>query len=423
MKKININRIIKHQSFQTLIILIFNILLNLILNVVLTRSLNAKGFGIYAYGTTLLATLSIFSTLGFNELLIRDTAIYVQKKSWGLLHGIINFSHKLVFLFSILISLLIAFLLIRIETPLRSSRLICITIALLLPFLSIKNLQVSVLQGLKKTPLSLLPEKIIQPFLLLLLILILSFFSVSSSIFIIIIFYGITSIISLLISKINLSANLPLSTFLSPKEFQCKSWLQASIPLMLINGVNLLLNQIDIFMLGYMKQSEDVGIYVIANKISTLIAFLLVANNLVLRPKIAENFASGNIKQMKKIFFRNSLSVFLLSLPIVLSVIMFSREILSLFGEEFIAGSSILSVLCFGQVVNVLAGPVNLTLNMTNHHHFSLVSMIFSLIVNAIANYLLIPSWGGLGAALATTFTLSTWNLISFLFVKNKVFK
>lgn len=418
-----LTKISLNPSVQTLCISIFSILLNFLLTVSLARSLNTEQFGLYAYAVSILTTLSVFSTLGFRELLVREIAVYLKQRSWGLVNGIIDFSGKVALISSSLISILSICVTIFYSSQLKQSPLVLISSLLLIPLISFNSLKMSILQGLRKVPLSLFPDKIIQP----LAFLILSFFlfktSIISSAFDIIILYGITSIISFIFSTINLHNNLSKFILSSRQEFQIKHWIRSAVPLTMLIGVNTLLSQIDILMLGAIKGSQEVAVYVVASKISFLIIFVMIANNMVLQPKIAEIFASGNVRKLKEIFTKNSLTVFLLSLPIALPIVCFSQFILSFFGKNFLVASNVLVVLSLGQVLNVLAGPVNITLNMTRNQDFALISCTMALAVNTSMNYFLIPVWGGLGAAWATTLTLFTWNLTSWLFINYKVLK
>ena len=89
-----------------------------------------------------------------------------------------------------------------------------------------------------------------------------------------------------------------------------------------------------------------------------------------------------------------------------------------LYGEEFLKGAICLSVLTIGQVINTVCGPVAQLLNATGYHKaFRNISFIGA-VVSIIANLLLIPAYGILGAAIANTISMIVWNIIATIYIK-----
>jgi O-antigen/teichoic acid export membrane protein len=91
--------------------------------------------------------------------------------------------------------------------------------------------------------------------------------------------------------------------------------------------------------------------------------------------------------------------------------VLFSNQVLGLFGEEFLAAKGAMVVLILGQLVNVGAGSVGYLMQMTGHQNQC--AMVFGSCagMNVVLNIILIPTLGVLGAAIATAFTRSLWNI------------
>lgn len=87
------------------------------------------------------------------------------------------------------------------------------------------------------------------------------------------------------------------------------------------------------------------------------------------------------------------------------------QSFLSFFGSEFTSGSTALSILVFGQLVNAAAGSVGLLLVMTAHEREAAIGMGVGLSLNVLLNTLLIPLWGIEGAAGASATSMIVWNL------------
>jgi O-antigen/teichoic acid export membrane protein len=83
---------------------------------------------------------------------------------------------------------------------------------------------------------------------------------------------------------------------------------------------------------------------------------------------------------------------------------------MAVFGPEFERGSTALSILLVGQVVNVAAGPVGVLLTMTGHEKRVAAAVGASACCNLLLNLLLIPRFGIEGAAVASAVSLILWN-------------
>src|SRR5205807_2312545 len=80
---------------------------------------------------------------------------------------------------------------------------------------------------------------------------------------------------------------------------------------------------------------------------------------------------------------------------------LFAQELLLLFGQEFPSGSTALIFLLAGQLVPAIAGPSGQLLLMTGHQRRLVPAALAGLIAGGAACALLIPPFGGAGAALA----------------------
>jgi O-antigen/teichoic acid export membrane protein len=88
----------------------------------------------------------------------------------------------------------------------------------------------------------------------------------------------------------------------------------------------------------------------------------------------------------------------------------FGKELLNLFGDDFVVAYPILVILIVGQLANAMTGPVALLLNMTGHQTDAARILGAGVILNVTLNALLIPAYGPTGAALAGTVTMVLLN-------------
>jgi len=187
--------------------------------------------------------------------------------------------------------------------------------------------------------------------------------------------------------------------------------IKLSLPLMISSAMYLVLSWTDTLMTGYFLDEEQIGVYRLVFKISTLITFAQFAINAVAAPVISNLYHRSDFTHLQS-YVHRIVNLNLLAAVIIGVMIWLTHDIaLSHFGKAFEGQALLLTILCLGQLVNAICGPVMYLLNMTGHERKARDIMIWSALLNIIANAILIPIYGILGAAIATAATMCIWNL------------
>jgi O-antigen/teichoic acid export membrane protein len=137
-----------------------------------------------------------------------------------------------------------------------------------------------------------------------------------------------------------------------------------------------------------------------------------------LAPKISELYSNSEFGKMKQLIAKSTKLIFIVTLPLVIIIILANKLVLSIFGDEFISGGVALIVVMLSQLFNAISGSSGQVMNMTGNHKMLRNFTIYSAILNIALNLLLIPSYGILGAAIATASSIIVLNLSSAVFVK-----
>ena len=87
-----------------------------------------------------------------------------------------------------------------------------------------------------------------------------------------------------------------------------------------------------------------------------------------------------------------------------------------LYGEDYSGASFPLVILAFGVMINISVGLVGMILNGIDRPRLTLISDLIGAIFNIVLNVILIPIFGILGAAVATSTSLSLRNIVALLF-------
>ncbi|MCF6297790.1 MAG: flippase [Flavobacteriaceae bacterium] len=209
--------------------------------------------------------------------------------------------------------------------------------------------------------------------------------------------------------------------FSNLKKCDAKKIFKLSFPMMISGAILFLLNWTDVFMLGAMVTSKEVGIYNLAFKIASVGLLIIIVINVVIGSKISELYNKNDLAALKNTINKSTQLITVLTVPLIFLIIYFSEEILGFFGDDFIEGKITLILLSLGVLINAISGNVDQVLNMTNNQSVMKNITIFTLFVNVILNLILIPIYGMNGAAFASLISNIFLNLVSIYFIKKKL--
>ena len=166
-------------------------------------------------------------------------------------------------------------------------------------------------------------------------------------------------------------------------------------------------------MLGVMTSAEDVGVYNIALQGSMLVSFSLFAFNAVLAPNIARLNALGARTKLQRLLTLSTVGMSIIAGVTGIALFVGGEWLLErVFGQSYVRSYAPLCVLMLGQFINAAMGSVGFFLSMTGHEKDTMRATAASAVINLTLNLLLIPKLGILGAAIATSTSVATWNVI-----------
>lgn len=199
-----------------------------------------------------------------------------------------------------------------------------------------------------------------------------------------------------------------------------KAMLSVSFPMLLASSLFFVINWTDTLMLGYLSTEANVGIYNVAYRIAAVTSIASFAVNSIAVPKISEAFSTKDFDSLEKTVKNSTFMIFWSSVPIVAIILLFPDFLLGLFGEEFTAGTYALLLIMAGQFISAFSGCVGQVLQMTGHQRVFQNIVFFACILNILLNYILIPQFGIVGAAIASMASIGFWNIASVIFIKYK---
>ena len=204
------------------------------------------------------------------------------------------------------------------------------------------------------------------------------------------------------------------------EDLPLKKMLKISLPLMFAQSVQFIMAWTDKLMLGNMLGPESVAIYGVAFRFSMGVSITLMAINSIASPKFAEKFSNNDISGMGKVAMQSAKLIFWTTIPLASILLIFPKFFMGIYGSDFLIGVEVLRWLIVGRIVNALSGSVGSLMQMTGQQNNYMKILIVGSIINVTLNYVLIPIYGIKGAAFASVFSLSFWNLTMVYNVKKK---
>ena len=389
----------------------------------LAHLLGRAAFGQYVYIVTWVSLLAVVGRFGLDFAALRFIPEYRAAREWGLLRG---FLRRSAFLGTIIpcgmaiagagVSLVYA----RWVAP--DALTPCLLGLALLTVLSLQGLFTAQLRALKRVVLGQLPRQLLSPV------------AVVGLTYAVVLLTGQTAVATTALT-VSLFANaclMVLAAIVAHRElrrdhgevepqYDSQLWRSCSLSMLLVSVVQLVNLRVDVLMVGAICGMEDAGLYTAAAQVAGLTLIGLLGVNAIAAPMISELHAKGRRDEFQRFLTLAAWCICVVTLPLGLGLIGLGTWLLSLFGNEFVAGYPVLLTLVIGQSVSALIGPVGFLAIMTGNQREGAWIFGFGAVLNIVLNVILIPSFGLLGAAASTAIATGCWKLLMMAFVMRRL--
>ncbi len=190
-----------------------------------------------------------------------------------------------------------------------------------------------------------------------------------------------------------------------------RAWTTTAIPLLISTLFVQYFPELSVALIGTLLPSADVAIFYSCFRIALFIGFVLTAVNALLTPQISRLFAAGDLQQLQEKVAETTRIKFISAVLFLILLILFGRDVLGWFGDEFIVGYRTLILLAGSQLILAAAGPVDQLLNLTGRQNYCLVAFSSSIPFAVLMMLIFVPLMGIDGAAVVILLTALFWNL------------
>lgn len=165
----------------------------------------------------------------------------------------------------------------------------------------------------------------------------------------------------------------------------------------------------------------DLALLAIAMRIASLVPMVLVAVNMVVSPKFAAHYHRGEMAKTEEVLTKSLKLLAVVCTAIFLVMILFGRDVLGIFGEQYMAAAGLLSILVLGQLVNGLTGSCGKLLTMSGFEKDVRNTSIIVAVIGLSVALVLVANYGVYGAAISTALTIATQNIAIACIVKKRL--
>jgi O-antigen/teichoic acid export membrane protein len=175
------------------------------------------------------------------------------------------------------------------------------------------------------------------------------------------------------------------------------------------------LNSIDrVFLVRY-GTLADVGVYAFNYSVAYLVIQILVTPIWVMYPSMAADLYQQRKFDEQQRLLRDSMRlIFALTLPALTGLAVLSRPLLTLVGTSvFATAASSTTFISVGYLLHMIASYYDIELGLVGKQYWSTLSIGIACLTNIVLNFVLIPRYRIVGAAIATMIGFATQFLIS----------
>ncbi len=401
---------------------VFSAALAYLSQILLARWMGGSDYGVYVYVWTWVLLLGSMMDFGISASAQKIIPEYRTRGEDALLRGFFSGSRWMTFAVSAVVSLLLAGV-VRLLSPWIDASTVlplyigCIT----LPAFVVANTQDGIARSHDWMRLGLIPQFIARQSLII---------GITAGAFALGFNLGATAAmlasaaavwIAMIGQMVVLNRRLAGHVEAGPKAYDFRGWLAISLPILMVEGFYLLLSYTDVLVLQQFRSSEEVGVYFAVVKTLALVSFIHYAMSATTAHRFAEYHALGDNARLSAYVAHAIKWTFWPSLAATILLLALGKPLLWLFGPQFVVGYDIMFVAAIGLVVRSAIGPVERLLNMLGHQHICALAYALAFVMNVVLCVVLIPRFGGHGAAAATSISLVFETVLLFWIVRKRL--
>lgn len=395
---------------------LFEYVVRFAFGILIARVVGVEQYGLYILAITVSLIASNIARLGLQVAMVRFLPSAIREKDsqsmWGIIQVCVGLPALISLLLAVGLFLLAGPLATLLFHDLRMAPLLRI-VSLLVPLDTLAFMATVITISFKQLKYSVIANNILAPMGKLLLSA--GFLAVGLSTKGILVAQVIASAAGLTMLVYYVNALFPLLRAFGSARPYIGQLLRYSLPVHLGWMVNVLQSNISTFVLGFWGLATGVGLFTAASRFSMIGSMFYSSLGYISTPIIADLHSLGETSHMKAYYQTTTRWLVMFNLPVFLTSVLFAEPLLWLFGDDFKAGAASMMILAAGTLAYTSTGIGANILDMTDHPRVNTANSVILVFITILLNVFLIPLWGVVGAAFASSIATVVGNILCLL--------
>lgn len=179
-----------------------------------------------------------------------------------------------------------------------------------------------------------------------------------------------------------------------------------AVPITATNTSQILDHRLDTILVGYFLSPVAVSYYVISEQVVKFVETPMSALGFTLSPTFGAEKAAGNVDRISRIYEEALMNGLLLYVPAGAGIVLVAEPTIHLvFGPEYSGAIPVLQVLGLYVIFNAITKVSDQSLDYLGRARERAIAKGITAVLNVALNFVLIPTFGVVGAAIATVIT------------------
>lgn len=377
---------------------------------IIARMLGPSGYGIFGLTLPFIGVFQILSAAGFPPAIAKFVAQHKAVGEYDKARQVIITSTKLMMFLGVSFGLLMFFSANWIAITIFSKPEMTIplqAVSLIMPFSVIVGAFRGAFQGIYKMELIVVSRAVEQLFTILLGIALVAigFYAVGA-----ILGTGLGFLASAVVSYIlfrkyvwTMFAKPEVNISLREELRLLKTLLAFSIPVTITALSEMAIYDVSTLVIGYYLALKFVGYYTAADPFARIPLIISLSVATVILPAASEAASLKNKALLDKYVTESYRYVILTVFPLCVGIALFAGPIISILGSNYLPGAPVLSILVIGMTFYSLFMVSASITQGVGHPRVPMYTLLLGTVINIALNFLMIPLYGIIGAAIATT--------------------
>lgn len=173
-------------------------------------------------------------------------------------------------------------------------------------------------------------------------------------------------------------------------------------PVMIADFLSIVILRVDIIPLSILVETAHVAVFQVVMNISNLMRNIPQAVDPILMPIVVGMRRKNNYEGLGHIYATVIRTSLFLAFGFFILVTLYGDLLMGIYGESYTAGFTALIVACFGIMLHAVSASVEPALIMSGYPYLNLLNNVLFVSVNLIVDFMLIPTYGLMGAAMGS---------------------